>query len=70
MFGKRNESLPNNAEADGPPVPEEPKIKYNNDIKDIRNFRQLEKVMLDFDSPRMKQAMDDLGVNIKECQKK
>jgi hypothetical protein len=47
-----------------------PKIKYNNDIRDIRSIKQLEKVLLDFDSPRLNQAMDDLGVNIKECQKK
>lgn len=67
MFGKRNESIPNKEEQDGPPVPEEPKIKYNNDIRDIRNIRQLEKVMLDFDSPRLKQAMDDLGVSVQEC---
>lgn len=25
---------------------------------------------MDFDSPRMKKAMDDLGVNIDECEKK
>lgn len=49
---------------------EEPKIKYNNDIRDIRSLRQLERVNLDFDSPRLRQAMDDLGVNISECQKK
>lgn len=53
------------AEDDG-----KPKIKYNNDIRDIRSMKQLERVMLDFDSPRLQQAMDDLGVNIKECQKK
>ena len=62
MFGKRTESIANNTENDAPP--EEPKIKYNNDIKDIRTLRQLEKVMLDFDSPRLKQAMDDLGVSV------
>jgi hypothetical protein len=46
------------------------RIKFSNDIRDIRSIKQLEKVLLDFDSPRLKQAMDDLGVNIKECQKK
>ena len=30
MFGKRTESIANKEEADAPP--EEPKIKYNNDI--------------------------------------
>lgn len=33
---------------------EEEKIKYNNDIGDIRTMRQLEKVNLDFESPRLK----------------
>jgi hypothetical protein len=42
----------------------------NNDIRDIRSIRQLDKVNLDFDSPRLKQAMDDLGVSIEECMKK
>jgi len=41
--------------------------KKNNDIRDIRSIKQLEKVYLDFDSPRLKQAMDDLGVNFDEC---
>ncbi len=49
---------------------EEPKIKYNNDIRDIRSLRQLDRVNLNFDSPRLKQAMDDLGVSVDECQKK
>ena len=49
---------------------EEDKIKLNNDIKDIRGVRHLEKVHLDFDSPRLKQAMDDLGVKQEECMKK
>ena len=47
-----------------------PKIKLNNDIRDIRNPKQLEKVFLDFDSPRLKQAMDNLGVSFEEMQKK
>ena len=33
---------------------EENKIKLNNDIRDIRSIRQLEKVNLDFESPRLK----------------
>ena len=49
---------------------EENKIKLNNDIKDIRNVRMLDKVFLDFDSPRLQQAMDDLGVKQEECVKK
>jgi hypothetical protein len=57
-------------DADALAKDEEPKIKYNNDIRDIRSIKQLEKVLLDFDSPRLNQAMDDLGVSFKECQKK
>ena len=46
------------------------KVKYNNNIKDIRSVRQLERVNLDFDSPRLKRAMDDLGVSWDESKKK
>ena len=49
---------------------EEPKIKYNNDIRDIRSMKQLEKVNLDCESPRLKQAMVDLGVHEEEMQMK
>jgi hypothetical protein len=41
-----------------------------NEIKEIRNFKQLDKVDLDFDSPRLKQAMYNLGVSKEECMKK
>ena len=41
-----------------------------NDIKEIRNHKQLEKVDLDFDSPRMKKALYNLGVSKEECMKK
>ena len=41
-----------------------------NDIKEIRNYKQLEKVDLDFDSPRMKKALYNLGVSKEECMKK
>ena len=47
-----------------------PKIKYNNDIRDIRSLRQLEKVNLDCDSPRLKQAMENIGISPEEIQKK
>lgn len=59
-------------EKDEEPVEDDgkPKIKYNNDIRDIRNVRQLEKVNLDFDSPRLRQAMDDLGCTEQEMKKK
>lgn len=46
------------------------KPKYNNDIRWLRTAAQLEKVNLNFDSPRLKQAMDDLGVSPSECKKK
>lgn len=46
------------------------KSKMNNNIREIRTMGQLEKVNLDFDSPRLKQAMDDLGISFEECQKK
>lgn len=40
MFGKRTESTANNnTEADAAAEDEKPKIKYNNDIRDIRNVR-------------------------------
>lgn len=44
-------------------------VKFNNNIKEIRTLGQLERVNLDFDSPRLKQAMDDLGVSVQECKK-
>ena len=47
----------------------EPEIILNNDIKDIRSIRQLKRINLDYDSPRLKQAMDDLGVDFDEIQK-
>ena len=46
------------------------KNKLNNNIREIRTIGQLEKVNLDFESPRLKQAMDDLGISFEECQKK
>ncbi len=41
-----------------------------NEIKEIRNYKQLDKVDLDFDSPRLKQALHNLGVSKDECIKK
>jgi hypothetical protein len=46
------------------------KIKKTNDIKDIRTLKQLNRVNLDFESPRMLQAMEDLGVKADELMKK
>ena len=42
-------------------------LKPNNNIGDIRNVKQLDKVSLDFDSPRLLKAMDDYGISIDEC---
>lgn len=50
------------------PIPVEK--KYNNNIREIRSIRGLERANLDFESPRLKQAMDDLGVSKEECYKK
>jgi hypothetical protein len=44
--------------------------KPTNNIREIRSLRQLEKSNLDFESPRMKQAMNDLGISKEECVKK
>ena len=47
----------------------EKKIRLNNEIKDIRSIRQLDRVNLDYDSPRLQQAMDVLGVGLDEVMK-
>jgi hypothetical protein len=41
-----------------------------NDIRDIRTIKVLEKVDLNFESPRMKKAMTVLGISLEECKKK
>ena len=41
-----------------------------NEIKEIRNYKQLDKIDLNFDSPRLKQALYNLGVSKEECIKK
>jgi hypothetical protein len=41
-----------------------------NDIKEIRNVKQLEKVNLDYESPRLTKAMHNLGISIEECRKR
>jgi hypothetical protein len=48
----------------------EKKIKLNNDIKDIRSLRQLDRCNLNLESPRLLQAMDDLGVSMDEMLKR
>ena len=49
---------------------EEKKVIIRNDVREIRNVKQLAKIDFDFDSPRMRQAMENLGVSKDECQKK
>jgi hypothetical protein len=39
-------------------------------VKELRNYKQIEKIDLDFDSPRLKRAMYNLGVSKEECLKK
>ena len=41
-----------------------------NDIREIRTLRQLARVNLDLDSPRMKQAMAVSGVSEEDLDKK
>ena len=41
-----------------------------NEVKEIRTLKQLDRVDLDFNSPRLKQAMYNLGVKKVECQKR
>lgn len=36
---------------------------FKNDIREIRSLKQLEKIDLDFESPRLKKAMFNLGVS-------
>ena len=48
--------------------PKEPEKK--NDIREIRTLRQLGRVNLDLDSPRMKQAMAVSGVSEEDLEKK
>ena len=50
-------------------LPEAP-AKSKNDIKPLKNFRQLNKVNLDLESPRWKEAMKNLGISREECEKK
>ncbi len=49
---------------------QEEKPAKRNDIKEIRSLRQLQNVNLDLDSPRMRQAIDNLGVSETELMKK
>ncbi|CDW79915.1 UNKNOWN [Stylonychia lemnae] len=50
--------------------PDKQPVIIKNDIREIRTIKQLYKVDLDFESPRMKKAMFNLGVSQEECIKK
>jgi len=66
-------ALPGGKAQDAQPVADsslEKKDVKRNEIKEIRNYKQIEKIELDFDSPRLKQAMYNLGVSKEECLKK
>eukprot|EP00347_Sterkiella_histriomuscorum_P015905 403355238 len=55
-------------------LPQDEEIKKQrrprNDIKDIRSYKQLDKVELDLESPRLKQACHQLGISLTELSKK
>jgi len=46
----------------------EKKLVKHNDIGELRSFKQLSKINLNFDSPRLKKAMEHLGVNKEELE--
>ena len=51
-------------------IPEETQHRPSNDIPDIKRVKQLEKLELDLDSPRFKQAMENLGLTKADLGKK
>ena len=63
--GAAGEGLKKGSSAD---VNKEP--KKSNNIREIRTIRQLARVNLDLDSPRIREAMDNLGVSTDEMMKK
>ena len=46
------------------------KLLKRNDIREIKTFKQLEKLELEYDSPRLKKALQNLGLSKEECLKK
>jgi len=48
----------------------EDKGDTNNDIPDIKRVKHLEKMNLDLDSPRLKRAMESLGLTKADLTKK
>lgn len=45
------------------------KMPLTNDIKDLTSYKQVSKIKLDLDSPRMQKAMFNLGITIEDLQK-
>ena len=45
---------------------EEEEPKPSNDIKDLRSFKQLSRLELNYDSPRLQKACFNLGVTVEE----
>ena len=44
--------------------------RSKNDVKEIKSYKQLEKLELELDSPRFLLACYNLGITVDECQKK
>mmetsp|Transcript_29451 Transcript_29451/g.21904 ORF Transcript_29451/g.21904 Transcript_29451/m.21904 type:complete len:84 (+) Transcript_29451:3-254(+) len=44
--------------------------KRPNDIKEIRGNKHLERVQLDLDSPLLRKACYNLGIDVEDCKKK
>jgi hypothetical protein len=51
-------------------VTDEDSKRNPNDVRDIRSIRMLERVELNFESPKLRKAMEVLGVSLEECKKK
>ena len=45
-------------------------MKYAHDMKLLRNIKHLERVNIDLDSPLIRKACHNLGISIKDCEKK
>ena len=44
--------------------------RSKNDVRDIRSLRQLDRLELSLDSPRFKEACENLGIAVTECIKR
>ena len=48
----------------------EDKIKMSNDVKDLRSLKQLYRLSLDYESPRLQKACQNLGITVEELKMK